>query len=319
MFEFLKPRAKQEDEVQNDFLNIENSVFHTQAAVNTFKDNTDYQSLVYQEPTYDVPDYKAANMNNIGIVVDSSQIGFNQNTINPDVKIVQLSDNDEDGGLIELDSNEEILDFDYSDANNSNPSVNSSIFSVTPTVPSSVDTSISVGKEDQSNIEVVNGGSDSGDFDIIEDYVHTAEPPELPSIFASPYPPEMLQQNVDSPNIENIPNSQNAVESDVSSNMVGASSIFQSYTSSDSGLSSVSNVVTSSEDTDKLSLFGSKDGVTNVNSYSSTNQFEEEKLELQQAVEYTEDGFKICPKCGAILNPNAPVCFMCSKSFVLKK
>ena len=68
-----------------------------------------------------------------------------------------------------------------------------------------------------------------------------------------------------------------------------------------------------------ISIFGSNDGVTNKNNYTSSNQFEEQKQELTKEVEYTSDGNKICPNCGAILKPDAPICFMCSKSFILKK
>ena len=73
------------------------------------------------------------------------------------------------------------------------------------------------------------------------------------------------------------------------------------------------------DDEKKFSIFGSVDGVTDLNKYSKDDHFVEEKKELIKEVEYTKEGYKICPNCGAILNPNAPVCFMCSKSFVLKK
>lgn len=68
----------------------------------------------------------------------------------------------------------------------------------------------------------------------------------------------------------------------------------------------------------KLSLFGSQDNEKNKKQFSKDHH-QEEKLELIGEVKFTKDGYKICPNCGAILNPDAPVCFMCSKNFVLKK
>ena len=83
---------------------------------------------------------------------------------------------------------------------------------------------------------------------------------------------------------------------------------------------SLSNINNSEGDNNDASLqfnlFGSRDGVENIKEQQS---FEEEPVKLIGEVKYTEDGHKICPNCGTILRPDAPICFMCSKSFVLKK
>lgn len=300
MFEFIKPKEKTETETTNDLLNIENAAFHTQAAVNTFKDNTDYQSLVYQAPVYDdVPDYKATSISDIAVVVDNAQVGLNESAINEGVKIVDITD-DLDGAVLDMGESVEqnvdtieIVDFDNSGDDKEN---NSEIIDFSA---------------NEENVGTTMENLTAPIFDQtieVEDYVHKAEP-GLPSIFASQIPPstgDFFSQN-------------NNEEDEIKFNK--SNSIFESTDSNDNGLSSVSsfNGTTANDELDKLSLFGSKNGVSNMNSYSSSNQFEEEKQELQQAVEYTEDGYKVCPNCGAILNPNAPVCFMCSKSFVLKK
>lgn len=68
----------------------------------------------------------------------------------------------------------------------------------------------------------------------------------------------------------------------------------------------------------KISLFGAKDEEKKKKEFTKEH-YQEEKLELVEEVKFTKDGYKICPNCGAILNPDAPVCFMCSKNFVLRK
>ena len=232
MFDFLKKRTDNKPaENQNDFLNIENSAFNMQSESQSFSDNPNYQSLVYQEPVYDVPKYKAGNLNNLGVVVDSDAIGFDKNTINPNIKTIEIPNNEDEPQGTDIISEPIIT-------------------------------------EKTEPVELIDI------MDPINDFVI----------------PPLVEDN--STISLNIPLQDN---------------------------SKIPEIPKESEEVDKISLFGSNDGFTNVNKYSSLNQFEEEKKELIKEVDYTKDGYKICPNCGAILNPNAPVCFMCSKSFVLKK
>lgn len=219
---FKKKKDSNVLEPQNDFLSNEHAAFNTKSdQSNVFVDNTDYSGFTYQEPVYDVPEYKAQNLSNLGVVVDSTAVGFNKDALNPDIKIIDIPNNDELNDANEYEEPIELLNI------------------VEPQV--SINNSI---KE-------------------------TA--PEKHSIFEEP-----------------------KVEKDVP--------VYKSERSKEPS----------------ISIFGSNDGVTNVNNYTSNNQVNEQKQELISEVEYTSNGYKICPKCGTILSPDAPVCFMCSKSFVKK-
>ena len=93
MLDFLKKKKSNnnQEETTNDFLSVENSAFNTEtdSSDDGFSDNFDYSSLVYQEPVYDVPKYKATNLNNMGVVLDSDAIGFDKNAINPNIKTIE--------------------------------------------------------------------------------------------------------------------------------------------------------------------------------------------------------------------------------------
>lgn len=232
MLDFLKKKNKKTEEVQettNDFLNTEKSLFDTQekSINNSTSEVPDYQSLIYQPPVYNAPKYKAGNLNNIGVVVDSNAIGFDKNTINPNIKTIEVveKEDEEDNGITN-----EIID----------------------------------------NVPIMDSSEQVELVEVID-------------------PIEVKEEK----NIKEQP------------------SIFQNLP--------IQQEVQKEEENPKISIFGSSNGVTDVSSYSTDSQFQEEKKELVKEVEYTNDGYKICPNCGAILNPNAPVCFMCSKSFVLKK
>lgn len=244
MFDIFKKKNQPTNESapQNDFLSNENAAFNTVSSENdSFKDSPDYQSLVYQEPVYNVPKYKASNLSNIGVVVNSTDVGFDKNAINPNIKTIDIPSNEQEelNKSIKTEESVELLD----------------IFS-----PADVE------KED-----------------VI---------------------PDVLNNNIND-NINNNSNSEEIKNSIQTENKEKEknSSIFMNNNNAAIG----------------ISIFGSNDGVTNKNNYTSSNQFEEQKQELTKEVEYTSDGNKICPNCGAILKPDAPICFMCSKSFILKK
>lgn len=244
MFDIFKKKNQpiNESVPQNDFLSNENAAFNTVSSEDdSFKDSPDYQSLVYQEPVYNVPKYKASNLSNIGVVVNSTDVGFDKNAINPNIKTIDIPSNEQEelNKSIKTEEPVELLD----------------IFS-----PADVE------KED-----------------VI---------------------PDVLNNNIND-NINNNSNSEEIKNSIQTENKEKEknSSIFMNNNNEAIG----------------ISIFGSNDGVTNKNNYTSSNQFEEQKQELTKEVEYTSDGNKICPNCGAILKPDAPICFMCSKSFILKK
>ena len=240
MFDIFKKKNQpiNESVPQNDFLSNENAAFNTVSNEDdSFKDSPDYQSLVYQEPVYNVPKYKASNLSNIGVVVNSTDVGFDRNSINPNIKTIDIPNDEQEklNSSIKMEEPVELLD----------------IFS-----PADVE------KED-----------------VI---------------------PDVLNNNINNnSNSEEIENSIQTENKEKEKN----SSIFMNNNNEPIG----------------ISIFGSNDGITNKNNYTSNNQFEEQKQELIKEVEYTSDGNKICPNCGAILKPDAPVCFMCSKSFILKK
>ena len=244
MFDIFKKKNHPNNESgpQNDFLSNENAAFNTVSSEDdSFKDSPDYQSLVYQEPVYNVPKYKASNLSNIGVVVNSTDVGFDRNAINPNIKTIDIPSNEQ----------EEL-----------NKSIN------------------------------------------------TEEPVELLDIFSpadvekEDVIPDVLNNNIN----DNINNNSNSEE---------IKNSIQTYNKEKETNSSI--FMNNNNEAIGISIFGSNDGVTNKNNYTSSNQFEEQKQELTKEVEYTSDGNKICPNCGAILKPDAPICFMCSKSFILKK
>lgn len=244
MFDIFKKKNQPTNESvpQNDFLSNENAAFNTVSSEDdSFKDSPDYQSLVYKEPVYNVPKYKASNLSNIGVVVNSTDVGFDKNAINPNIKTIDIPSNEQE-------------------------ELNKSIKTEEPVELLDIFSPVDVEKED-----------------VI---------------------PDVLNNNIND-NINNNSNSEEIKNSIQTENKEKEknSSIFMNNNNEAIG----------------ISIFGSNDGVTNKNNYSSSNQFEEQKQELTKEVEYTSDGNKICPNCGAILKPDAPVCFMCSKSFILKK
>lgn len=239
MFDIFKKKNKsaKESVPQNDFLSNENAAFNTTSSSDdSFKDTTDCKSLVYQEPVYDVPKYKASNLSNIGVVVNSTDIGLDRNSLNPNIKTIDIPSDEQK----ELDMAIE----------------NSPLVEETP-------------------IELI---------DVSEP---TKEEMAVPDVF-TPEPKDNAE-----------------VENKIYKSSTNDRDILKGNNKNNAAVN--------------ISIFGSSDGITNKNNYTSSNQFEEQKQELIKEVEYTSDGNKICPNCGAILKPDAPVCFMCSKSFILKK
>lgn len=245
MFDIFKKKNQpiNESVPQNDFLSNENAAFNTVSSEDdSFKDSPDYQSLVYQEPVYNVPKYKASNLSNIGVVVNSTDVGFDRNAINPNIKTIDIPSNEQE------------------ELNNS---------------------------------------------------IKTEEPVELLDIFS----PTSTATNDDViPEVTIDDSTNNNVNNNINNSLINNNVPAENTVKEKS-----SSVFVDSNEPIGISIFGSNDGVTNKNNYTSSNQFAEQKQELIKEVEYTSDGNKICPNCGAILKPDAPVCFMCSKSFILKK
>lgn len=250
MFDIFKKKNQSTNESvpQNDFLSNENAAFNTVSSEDdSFKDSPDYQSLVYQEPVYNVPKYKASNLSNIGVVVNSTDVGFDRNSINPNIKTIDIPSNEQE----ELNKS-----------------------------------------------------------------IKTEEPVELLDIFS----PTSTATNDDViPEVTIDDSTNNNVNNNNTNNNINNSSINNNVPTENTVKEKSSSVFVDSNEPIGISIFGSNDGVTNKNNYTSSNQFEEQKQELIKEVEYTSDGNKICPNCGAILKPDAPICFMCSKSFILKK
>lgn len=223
MFSFFKKKKKEEPVPENNLLEIENSVFNTEAPAPVKpaeSDNTDYQSLVYHPPVYDVEPYKVARRERPPVIVDKDQLGYKEEDYHDNISTVEVVKEEHPSETIEIEEEKSMVE------PNSSPSV------LEP-IPET----------------------------------NTEEPIKpIESLNTSPI------------NIQPQPN-----ESDAS---------------------------------EQFSLFGSVDGPENKKEQQS---IEEEPAKLIQEVKYTEDGHKICPQCGMILKPDAPMCFMCSKSFVLKK
>lgn len=227
LFSFFKKNKTEENKSSdNEFLDIETSMYNTEAQSQIFQEQIDYQNLVYNPPLNNVASYKA-NRNNIGVVVDKDQFGYNLNDFNSDIKTYEL----------EKTSDEEMVE------------VHNNIES-----PISVD---SVPEEETKEIL----------FPIEEDEIKIVE-----------------YDQVDEANV-----------------------IF----------SDITNKVNDVKVEDEFSLFGSKDDIGEKKDYENTN-YAEEPVKLNEDVKMTKEGYKICPKCGTILKPDAPICFMCSNSFIQK-
>ena len=214
MFSFLKKNNKRtnvkKEEVENSFLEVENSVFHTEDSNNTFQDNVDYESLIYQPPVYDdVPKYKARNNSEISVIIDKEQLGFNAEELNKNIKTLEFEP-----------------------------------------------------QQGEERIELVPEENEKFESEINEPVVEAVSMP-VEDIFL----------------VDNLEDKEPP------------------------------------EDDKQFSIFGSVEGYTDIKNYADSD-YKEEQIELDKDVNYTDDGYKVCPNCGTILNPKAPVCFMCSKSFI---
>lgn len=77
----------------------------------------------------------------------------------------------------------------------------------------------------------------------------------------------------------------------------------------------------------KLSIFGNTDEPIQAKVYEVKEVAVEPKIEVidvdikeevdeqTTSIRFNENGNKICPQCGAPLDPNAPVCFLCGNKF----
>lgn len=90
----------------------------------------------------------------------------------------------------------------------------------------------------------------------------------------------------------------------------------------------VSEVVEQSvEKEKKLSIFGNTDEPLQAKIYDIKEISPKQKIEIididikeepneeKEKIKYNENGKKICPQCGAPLEPNAPTCFLCGNKF----
>lgn len=213
---FFRKKKEEEDVEQSTLLDIENAAFNTVVPSEPTREDNSYQDYVYNPPKIDVPTYKARNTRDLGVVIDSEQLGFNKGDLNANLKTIEFETGD----------NEEI--------------------------------SLPV------------------------DEIERKE--EITPIEEQPLDIEVVDLDYSEPVAVNF-------STDLSFN---------------------------NEEVEKFNIFGSEDGPSEAKSYSAQD-YQEKPVELIQEVKYTEDGYKICPDCGAILNANALVCFMCSKSFVLKR
>lgn len=227
MFSFLKKKmdTKQSEENEsNAFLDAQNAVFNTVEPPKPSEDTTDYQAYTYQPPKIDVPVYKARNTNQLGIVVDKDQLGFNIEDINSNLKTLELTS--DEGEMLDLDTKE-----------------------------------IEITSEQRENV------------------------------------------------LEPLPEIESKIE------------VVESNDSNEFNLSTISEDVSvnkEEEEEKEFAIFGSSEGPSEAKNFQVDDHVEE-KIVLDTDVKFTPDGHKICPNCGTILKPDAPVCFMCSKNFILKK
>jgi len=88
----------------------------------------------------------------------------------------------------------------------------------------------------------------------------------------------------------------------------------------------VADIVEENLETDKkLSIFGKSDEPIQAKVYDVKEAPIQEKIEIidielkeeeiKPEIRLNEDGNKICPKCGAPLDKDAPVCFLCGNKF----
>lgn len=200
----------------NSFLENEKSVFETESSNDTsFNENVDYDSLIYQPPVYDTPSYKAQNMQNVGIIVNKNELGFDENALNSGINTIDFKKYDEKPEPLietidEITFNEEIPE----------------------------------------QLEIINFDESNSDNKKIEETV-------------------LKQEN---------------------------------------------------DEEARFSIFGADNVPVETKFYSAEqNIATEHPQKLNNTnVKFTEDGNKICPNCSTILNPEAPICFMCSYSFISK-
>ena len=105
MFSFFKKKSKEEPNEENNFLEIENSVFNTEAPVSVNANNNnetpDYNAFVYQAPTYNVGTYKAARKERPPVVVDKNQLGYKEDDYNDNIPTVEIVKEEEPVKLME--------------------------------------------------------------------------------------------------------------------------------------------------------------------------------------------------------------------------
>lgn len=220
LFSFFKKNKEQKiNTSDNEFLDIEASMYDTEDNSPKFEDNVNYKNLIYNPSSNNVSKYKAVR-NDIGVVIDKDQFGYNINDFNSNIKTYELEKNSDEEKL-QIDSKE-----DYVQQNNY-----SSI--------EEVDNTIDILSEENDNI-------------------------------MSQKEVEKIEHN------EQIKVSEN-----------------------------------------EFSIFGSVDNIIKEIKHDPINS-NEAPSELIKNVKFTKEGYKICPNCGTILNPEAPVCFMCSNSFIKK-
>lgn len=223
---FKKEKVGENKSSENEFLDIETSMYNTEAQSEAFQEQIDYHNLVYNPPQNNVTSYKA-NRNNIGVVVDKDQFGYNLNDFNSNIKTYELQKD--------------------------------------------------------------------GDEETVELHNNIASPISLDSI-SEEETKEML-----------VPIAEEEIKIVENDQTDEANVIF----------SDITNKVNDVKVEDEFSLFGSKDDIGEKKDYENTN-YEEEHVKLNEDVKMTKEGYKICPKCGTILKPDAPICFMCSNSFIQK-
>lgn len=92
LFSIFKKNKNTNSASDNEFIDIETSIYETKAEQNNFTDNVNYKNLVYTPLKKDVETYKA-NRTNIGIVVDREQFGYDLNEFNSNITTYELTKN----------------------------------------------------------------------------------------------------------------------------------------------------------------------------------------------------------------------------------
>lgn len=213
MFSIFKKKKNEKSSTDNEFLDIEASMYSTEADANSFQDSVNYQNLVYQPLEQDTPKYKAVR-NNIGVVIDKDQFGYDVNDFNSNITTYELEKS-----------------------------------------------------TDEEKVEV------------------KQEKLEEPKKIYNP--------------IEELMTNDIQDETDTNSSLP------------------VQELYKAGKEEKDFSIFGSKIGPENEKIHEAKKD-EEKPVELIEEVRFTPDGHKICPNCATILKADAPICFMCSKSFIKK-